>query len=123
MTDRNEAYARSGVDVTAAGQALSRLGKHVNPTLRMRDGRSGRPVRGLGYYANVLDLGNNLGLAISTDGVGTKLMIAELMDKYDTVGIYCVAMNVNDVICVGAEPIAMVDYIAVGKADARVFDE
>ncbi len=123
MTDRNEAYTQSGVDVNAAGVALARLAKHVNPTLKLRDGRVGRPIRGLGYYANVLDLGNNLGLAVSTDGVGTKLLIAEMMNKYDTVGIDCVAMNVNDVICVGAEPIAMLDYVAVGKCDPDVFEQ
>ncbi len=123
MTDRNQAYTQSGVDTTAAGLSLARLARHVNPTLRLRDGRVGRPIRGLGYYANVLDLGNNLGLAVSTDGVGTKLLIAEMMNKYDTVGIDCVAMNVNDIICVGAEPIAMLDYVAVGKCDPDVFDQ
>lgn len=76
----------------------------------------GRPVLDFGYYANVLDLGNNLGLAISTDGVGTKLLVAEEMGKYDTVGIDCIAMNVNDIVCVGAEPLALVDYIAVQTA-------
>jgi phosphoribosylformylglycinamidine cyclo-ligase len=76
-----------------------------------------------GYYANVIDLGNGSGLAITTDGVGTKIIIAEQLGKYDTIGIDCVAMNVNDIICVGAEPLAMTDYIAVDRADARFFDE
>ena len=66
-----------------------------------------------GHYAAVVNVGNNLGIAISTDGVGTKLLIAERLDKYDTIGIDCVAMNVNDILCVGATPISMVDYIAV----------
>lgn len=79
--------------------------------------RKGKPVTGFGLYAAVLDLGNNLGLAISTDGVGTKLLVAEEMQKYDTVGIDCVAMNANDIICVGAEPISMVDYIAISNAE------
>src|ERR1043166_7647348 len=98
MTDPGLTYSQAGVDTDQAGSALSRLASSINRTMTLRGSRVGRPVRGLGYYANVLDLGNNLGLAISTDGVGTKLMIAELMDKYDTVGIDCVAMNVNDVI-------------------------
>lgn len=68
-------------------------------------------------YASVLDLGNNLGLAIATDGVGTKILVAEELRKYHTVGIDCVAMNANDILCVGAEPIAMVDYIAVQSTD------
>ncbi|OAI44397.1 hypothetical protein AYO38_09740 [bacterium SCGC AG-212-C10] len=79
--------------------------------------RRGKPVTRFGLYAAVLDLGNNLGLAISTDGVGTKLLVAEEMRKFDTVGIDCVAMNVNDIVCVGAEPISMVDYIAVASAE------
>ncbi len=77
----------------------------------------------LGYYANVIDVGHNLGMAISTDGVGTKLIIAQLLGKFDTVGIDCVAMNVNDVICVGAEPVTLVDYIAVETADPQLLTE
>ncbi len=79
--------------------------------------RTGKPVTGFGLYAAVLDLGNNMGLAISTDGVGTKLLVAEEMRRYDTVGIDCVAMNANDIVCVGAEPIAMVDYVAISSAE------
>ena len=71
----------------------------------------------IGYFANVIDIGG-IGLAICTDGVGSKSIIAQMMNRYDTIGIDCVAMNVNDVICVGARPISMVDYIAVEKADA-----
>ena len=56
-------------------------------------------------------------MAICTDGVGTKLIVAEQMGRFDTVGIDCIAMNVNDVVCVGAEPIALVDYVAVEEAD------
>lgn len=71
----------------------------------------------LGHFANVVDLGGGRGLAISTDGVGTKLLVAQLVERYDTVGIDCVAMNVNDVLCVGAEPLALVDYLAVEAAE------
>ena len=75
---------------------------------------------GSGHYANVLALDERRGLALSTDGVGTKLMVAEALGRYDTVGIDCMAMNVNDVVCVGAEPIALLDYIAVVEADPAV---
>ncbi|HET9186153.1 MAG TPA: phosphoribosylformylglycinamidine cyclo-ligase, partial [Solirubrobacterales bacterium] len=63
------------------------------------------------------------GIAFSTDGVGTKMVVAEELGRFDTVGIDCVAMNVNDVICVGAEPLAMVDYIAIERADPEVCEE
>lgn len=85
--------------------------------------RRGRPVTGFGLYAAVLDLGNNLGLAISTDGVGTKLLVAEELGRFDTVGIDCVAMNANDVVCVGAEPIAMVDYVAIASGEGTQLHE
>lgn len=83
--------------------------------------RRGRPLDFPGVaepYAAVLDLGGDLGLAIATDGVGTKLLVAGELGKYDTVGIDCVAMNANDILCVGAEPVAMVDYVAVTSTDS-----
>jgi phosphoribosylformylglycinamidine cyclo-ligase len=76
-----------------------------------------------GHYASVVKFDQRNGIAFSTDGVGTKLVVAEELGRFDTVGVDCVAMNVNDVICVGAEPLAMVDYIAVGKADPEVCEE
>ena len=70
-----------------------------------------------GHYASVIRIDERTGIALSTDGVGTKLLVAEQLGRFDTVGIDCVAMNVNDVICVGAEPLAMLDYIAIERAD------
>jgi phosphoribosylformylglycinamidine cyclo-ligase len=77
-------------------------------------------VLGSGHYANVLEVAPGLGIAVSTDGVGTKVIVAEQLERYDTIGIDCVAMNANDVICVGAEPLAMLDYVAVEEADPDV---
>jgi phosphoribosylformylglycinamidine cyclo-ligase len=71
----------------------------------------------------VIRLDQRTGLALSTDGVGTKLLVAEQLGRFHTIGIDCVAMNVNDVICVGAEPLAMLDYIAVDRADPDVCEE
>jgi phosphoribosylformylglycinamidine cyclo-ligase len=71
----------------------------------------------------VLEVAPNLGIAVGTDGVGSKLIVAEQAGRYDTVGIDCVAMNVNDVVCVGAEPIALLDYLAVEQADPEVMRE
>ena len=70
----------------------------------------------------MLEVAPNLGIAVGTDGVGSKLILAEQTGRYDTVGIDCVAMNVNDVVCVGAEPIALLDYLAVEQADPDVME-
>lgn len=119
MSSAPLSYADAGV--VPAGGPLAGLLAWANRTLEFRPD-VGRPVLGIGYYANVLDLGRNLGLAISTDGVGTKILVAEALGKYDTLGIDCVAMNANDVICVGAEPLAMVDYLAVQEARPAVLE-
>jgi phosphoribosylformylglycinamidine cyclo-ligase len=113
-------YADAGV--AAAGKPLSGLLAWAHRTLAFRSG-VGEPLLGIGFYANVLRIADNLGLAISTDGVGTKILVAEMLRKYDTVGIDCVAMNANDIICVGAEPLAMVDYLAVQEARADVLEQ
>ena len=105
------AYADAGVDTEQIGVALGALLSSVRQANALP--RYGRPLLPLGRFANVLELRHGLGLAISTDGVGTKAIVAQMLDKYDTIGIDCVAMNVNDVLCVGAEPIAMTDYLAV----------
>lgn len=113
-------YARAGVDTAKEDVALSGLLKWVGKTLSL----GSKPVRlEAGYFASVIDMGNNLGLAISTDGVGTKILVAQMLQRYDTIGIDCVAMNVNDVLCVGAEPLCMVDYIAVEKPDPQILEE
>lgn len=113
----SDAGVKSGEDLGLKGVLEA-----VRSTFSFRSG-PGRPVLDLGYFANVLDLGSNLGLAIATDGVGTKVLIAEMLGKYDTIGIDCVAMNANDVLCVGAEPISLVDYIAVEEARPEVLEE
>ncbi len=113
----DSAYARAGVDT---GQAGAGIGALVEVLRTIDTGREQRALLGSGHYANVLRLAGDSGLALSTDGVGTKLIVAEQLGRYDTVGIDCIAMNVNDVICVGADPIAVLDYIAVEEADEGV---
>ena len=113
-------YEETGV-VSAGGPLQGLLG-WVNRTLAFRQG-VGASLVGIGHYANVLRLNDTLGLAIATDGVGTKILVAEMLRKYDTLGIDCIAMNVNDIICVGAEPLAMVDYLAVQVADPDVLEQ
>jgi len=115
-------YAAAGVDQEREEQAMGPFLKWVKGTLGMRAG-VGRPLMGVGHFATVLDLGDNRGLALAIDGVGSKILVAEMMNKYDTIGIDCVAMNVNDLICIGADPMAMVDYIALQQIDAAVLEQ
>ena len=115
MTD--SAYARAGVDTARAEQAVTAL---IDVLRHIDLGRPSRAVLGSGHYANVLRIDDRTGIALSTDGVGTKVIIAEQVGRFDTVGVDCIAMNVNDVICVGAEPIAVLDYIAVEEADPEM---
>jgi phosphoribosylformylglycinamidine cyclo-ligase len=115
-----DAYAKAGVDQGAADSAVDGL---VKALAAIQLGRPSRQVPLPGHYASVIKLDERSGIALSTDGVGTKLLVAEQLGRFDTVGIDCVAMNVNDVICVGAEPLAMLDYIAIDHADPTVCAE
>ena len=118
---RSDVYKASGVDTDEADAGLRRLTTRIMRTWPMA-GQLGEVQLDIGYFANVVDFGG-IGVAICTDGVGSKALIATKMEKYDTIGIDCVAMNVNDVICVGAKPVSMVDYIAIQKVDATILDQ
>lgn len=111
-------YAQAGVDIDKKSQSISALVKH----LRFKRSGFGRPLDLPGHFTGLIDLGD-VALTLCTDGVGTKLLVADAMRRWDTVGIDCIAMNVNDTICVGAEPIAFVDYIAIDKPDERKTSE
>jgi phosphoribosylformylglycinamidine cyclo-ligase len=115
-----QTYAEAGVDTQGADDSLRALKGLIEATFAFS---SAKPLLPLGHFANVIELSPEMGLAISTDGVGTKLLVAQALGKYDTVGIDCVAMNVNDVLCVGAKPIALVDYVAVERADPQFLAE
>ena len=116
----SDAYADAGVDQGAADAAVSGL---VKALAGIKLGRESLQVPLPGHYASVIRIDERTGIALSTDGVGTKLLVAEQLGRYDTIGIDCVAMNVNDVICVGAEPLAMLDYIAIERADPAVCEQ
>ena len=107
-------YKESGVDINLEEVAISALTSNLKKTLKLRD-----VITESGHFAALVRLGDKA-IAMSTDGVGSKILVAEMMNKYDTVGIDCVAMVVNDLLCVGAEPIAMVDYLAVEKPDPEL---
>ncbi len=119
--DNSSQYEKSGVSTQGAETALDAIKRHIPAT---RGFNPDFPVAlDLGYFANVIDIGGGQGLAFCTDGVGTKVIVAELVDRYDTLGIDCIAMNVNDLICLGAVPVSMVDYIACSHTDPRIFEE
>ncbi|MFN2594463.1 MAG: phosphoribosylformylglycinamidine cyclo-ligase [Actinomycetota bacterium] len=113
------AYDESGVG--GQGEALSAILRHLQPTLSFPEGVES--LTGFGHYASVLKIAPELALAITTDGVGSKTLIASAMKRYDTIGFDCIAMNVNDIICVGARPIAMVDYLGVNTLDRSTTEE
>lgn len=112
MKSFSEFYKESGVDITAGYEAVSLMKSHIQRTL------TSGVLGGIGGFGGLFELdltGINKPVLVSgTDGVGTKLRIAFLLDKHDTIGIDCVAMCANDIICCGAKPLLFLDYIAVG---------
>ena len=111
-------YEKSGVSIDQKSSAIKAL---VDKLEYKRDG-IGQNVRMSGLFASLIDFGDKY-ITLATDGVGTKLMIAEALNKWDTVGIDCIAMNVNDTICVNAEPTSFVDYIAIDKPNEDITRE
>jgi phosphoribosylformylglycinamidine cyclo-ligase len=116
-------YARAGVDVSQVRKSHKALARRLESTFKTRKGKVGHPIFPIGHYAGLVDLNDGRVLSLHTDSVGTKVMIAEMMRKYDTIGIDCVAMCANDLICTGAEPISFLDYLAMAKHDRRIVDQ
>ena len=112
-------YEQAGV--RGQGDALSAIERHLGPTLSLPP--DAELLTRFGQYASVLKLNPQIAIAITTDGVGSKTIVASALDRYDTIGFDCVAMNVNDIICVGARPLAMVDYLGVHTLDPRRAEE
>lgn len=112
-------YKKAGVDIGRIKKSQATIGKIIKSTHKLQN--RVRVAHGFGHYAGITELPGKMLLATHTDGVGTKVLIANKMKKYDTVGIDCVAMNVNDIICIGATPISFVDYIAANKNDQKIF--
>ncbi len=120
MTD---AYAAAGVDTVQADRGVAAI---VGVLKTIDTGRPSLSVPLPGHYASIMQLPGglapNVGIALATDSVGSKVIVAEQMGRFDTIGIDCVAMNVNDLICVGAEPLALLDYIAVEQAEPALLE-
>ena len=110
-------YKNSGVDIEEKEEAIKQLLSSIGTK---RKSSIGRPMGG--HYAGLIEFGD-YALVLCTDGVGTKVRIAEALKKYDTIGIDCIAMNVNDALCVGAEPLAFVDYLAMEDPDPKITKE
>ena len=102
-------YKHAGVDIEAGYKSVELMKEHVKKTLRPE------VLTGLGGFSGAFSMEEKPTLVSGTDGVGTKLKLAFLMDKHDTIGIDCVAMCVNDIACAGGEPLFFLDYIACGK--------
>jgi len=111
-------YADSGVDIAAEADAISVLKKHF----KLKQRSFGNPIHVEGAYAGLLDMGEFV-IGITTDGVGSKVLIATEMENWKTIGIDCVAMNVNDLYAMGIEPIAFVDYLALESIEPSIVDQ
>ena len=119
MTDKDSVdYASSGVDIDLEGKAVNSLVSELNSPPRL-PGEIGSLIDHPGGFSGIIDFGDEL-LAMCTDGVGSKLMLASKLGQWETVPIDCMAMNVNDLLCIGAEPIAFVDYIATPKPNPEI---
>lgn len=112
-------YRDAGVDIKKIKQTQATIGRLITSTHKLQ--KRVRIASGFGHYAGIVEISGGKLLAMHTDGVGTKVIISQMMKKYDTIGIDCVAMNVNDIICVGATPISFVDYIAANRNNEEIF--
>lgn len=112
-------YKDAGVDVSKIKKSQQEIGRLIKATHGLQ--KKAKTSHGFGHYAGIVEMPGGKLLATHTDGVGTKVVIANMMKRYDTIGIDCIAMNVNDVICVGATPISFVDYIAANRNEQAIF--
>jgi len=114
-------YKKAGVDITEIKKSQRAIGRLIESTHNLQ--KKAKMTHGFGHYAGIVEIPGGKLLATHTDGVGTKVIISNLLKKYDTIGIDCIAMNVNDIICIGATPISFVDYIAANKNDQTIFKQ
>jgi phosphoribosylformylglycinamidine cyclo-ligase len=117
------AYSRAGVDLVKVKEIHDFIAAALKSTFKARNRRWGKPILEPGHYAGVIDIGGDLALTLHVDGVGTKLLVAQSLKKYDTIGIDCVAMTVNDLLCLGSEPVALLDYMALQSEDDELVQE
>lgn len=116
-------YAKAGVDIKKVKKAHKQIAELLKETFSLRNGKFGKVLTEIGHYAGLIDIGDKKALALHVDGVGTKVLIAQVLNKYDTIGIDCVAMCVNDIICLGAEPVSLIDYLAIQQPNEEMINE
>ncbi|MBA3750525.1 MAG: phosphoribosylformylglycinamidine cyclo-ligase, partial [Nitrosopumilus sp.] len=114
-------YKDVGIDIKKIKIIQDHIGKNIEKTHQFLN--FGKVISGFGHYAGLIDIGHDKVMALHTDGVGSKILIAQLLKKYDTIGIDCIAMNVNDVVCVGSQPIGYLSYIALQKTNDLLLKE
>tara|TARA_Y100000590_G_scaffold454710_1_gene601968 strand:+ start:1281 stop:2303 length:1023 start_codon:yes stop_codon:yes gene_type:complete len=114
-------YKKTGVDISEIKKSQKAIGRLIKSTHDLQN--KAKMKHGFGHYAGIVEIPGGKLLATHTDGVGTKVIISNMMKKYDSIGIDCVAMNVNDIICIGATPISFVDYIAANKNNQKIFKQ
>lgn len=107
-------YDKAGVNIKKIRSTQKNIGKMISESYSFQE--IGKIVSGFGHYSGLINIGNHV-LALHTDGVGTKVLVAQQMKRFDTIGIDCIAMNVNDIICTAAQPFAFVDYIGLKKVN------
>ncbi len=117
LDEKGATYKKSGVDIVEEGEVIEEIWKLLPKTFKLNPNAKFLPA--ISHYGGIVDIGiPDKYLVVTVDGVGSKVLIAEMLEKFDTVGIDCIAMNVNDLICVGAEPLIFVDYFAIEQPDS-----
>jgi phosphoribosylformylglycinamidine cyclo-ligase len=116
-------YASAGVNIDVEGAAVRAIVSQIKESIGKSSGRIGETLTDIGHFCSLIRIDAERALAVATDGVGSKIKVAEAIGKYDTIGIDLVAMNVNDIICTGARPLSLVDYIAFERVDPGVAGE
>jgi phosphoribosylformylglycinamidine cyclo-ligase len=113
-------YRHVGIDIKKIHSAHKSIGGIISLSHSFPTG--GKVISGFGHYAGLIDIGSKV-LALHSDSVGTKVIVAQDMNRFDTIGIDCIAMNVNDIICVGAQPLGFVDYIAAKSTNRFILQQ
>lgn len=113
-------YSDVGIDVKKIKSLQALMGKSIESTHSFP--KRGNIVTGFGHYAGIIQFGDLL-ISMHTDGVGSKILVSQMMNKFDTIGIDCVAMNVNDTICVGATPVGYLSYVALQETNDSLLND